>query len=191
MKQEKTMEKPPYDPNPYKVVEVKGAQITCSRGGKEKKRTKEKIKVIKERLEYLRQGDQTIRDIHTYEETEVEINLNLEEENPRDHLEGVGHPRLIELIEISEDDDKDTEVQIDINREGVGHPIGANDDEEINLRAEPEIPEILEEPEIPEINEPEIPEKKKQLSPRDRRRTRSMAAAAKRKTPRKERWILE
>ena len=69
MKQEKTTVKPPYDPNPYKVVEVKGAQITCSRGGKEKKRMKEKIKVIKERLEYLRPGGQIIRDVHKDEET--------------------------------------------------------------------------------------------------------------------------
>ena len=46
MKQ-KTMVKPPYDPKPYTVVDVKGAQVTFSRGGKEKKRTKEKIKVVK------------------------------------------------------------------------------------------------------------------------------------------------
>ena len=157
--------KPPYDPNPYKVVEVKGAQITCSRGGKEKKRTKEKIKVIKERPEYLRTGGQIIRDICTEEETEVEINLNMEEENPQDDLEGEGHPRIVEVIEISDDDNGDTEVHTDVNREGVGHPIGTNDDEdefnhveeitdknmddeEINLVAEPETPEIPEEPEI-------------------------------------------
>ena len=46
--------------------------------------------------------------------------------------------------------------------------------------------------EINSITEPDIqietPEKRKQPSPRDRR-IRSMAAAAK-KTPRKERWIL-
>ena len=41
IKQEKSMVKPPYDPKPYTVVDVKGAQVTCSRGGKEKKRTKE------------------------------------------------------------------------------------------------------------------------------------------------------
>ena len=162
MKQEKMTVKPPYDPNPYKVVEVKGAQVTCSRGGKEKKRTKEKIKVVKERPEYLKQGGQTTRDVYTDYETEVEINLNVEEENPRDNLEGVGHPRIVEVIEIS-DDDRDTEVHTDVNREGVGHPIGTNDDEdefnhveeimdknmddeEINLVAEPETPEIPEEP---------------------------------------------
>ena len=123
-------------------------------------------------------------------------------------MEGVGHPRIIELIEISEDDDGDTEVHIDVNREGVGHPIGTNDDEdefndmeeitdknmdndeEINLIVEPEIPEESETPEEHEIPEIQTPEKKKQLSQRDRRRTRSMAVAAKRKTPRKERWIL-
>ena len=65
--------------------------------------------------------------------------------------------------------------------------------------------EIPEEPEGPEeINddmednrEPDKPDeqpkkqnKKKQLSPRERR-TRGMAAAEKRRTPVKERWILE
>merc|ERR1712059_198119 len=44
IKQEKTMVRPLYDPKPYEVTEVKGAQVTCRRGGKEKKRQKEKIK---------------------------------------------------------------------------------------------------------------------------------------------------
>ena len=73
MKQEKTTVKLPYDPNPYTVVEVKGAQVTCSRGGKEKKRMKEKIKVVKERLEHLNRGGQTTRDTNTNDETEVDF----------------------------------------------------------------------------------------------------------------------
>ena len=37
-----------YDPKPYIVIGIKGAQITCRRGGKEKRRSKEKIKVVRE-----------------------------------------------------------------------------------------------------------------------------------------------
>merc|ERR1711864_42419 len=89
IKQEKTTVRPPYDPKPYKVTEVKGAQVTCRRGGKEKKRPKEKIKIVEERPEYLTTRGQTYRDTQIDEDIEVEINLTIEEENPRDDVEGV------------------------------------------------------------------------------------------------------
>ena len=38
MKQEKTLVKPPYDPKPYRVMGIKGAQITCWGGGNEKEK---------------------------------------------------------------------------------------------------------------------------------------------------------
>ena len=44
IKQEKTTVKLPYNPKPYTVVGVKGAQVTCQRGGEEKKKSQEKIK---------------------------------------------------------------------------------------------------------------------------------------------------
>ena len=47
------MVKPPYNLKPYTVGGVKGAQITCWRGGKEKKRSQEKIKVVKMRPQHL------------------------------------------------------------------------------------------------------------------------------------------
>ena len=36
--QRKTTTKPPFDPNPYTVTEVKGTQVTATRDGKTKKR---------------------------------------------------------------------------------------------------------------------------------------------------------
>ena len=206
MRQEKTTVKPPYDPNPYEVTEVKGAQITCSQGGKEKKRPKEKIKVIEERPEYLRSGGRTIRDIYTEDEIEVEINLNPEEDNPLDNLEGVGHPRPIEIIEIDEEDDGETEAETDdANREGVGHPRRENIDSEEEFNDAVEVTdETMEDNELPEgpeemnndvEDERQTDEqakkqtKKKQPSPRERR-TRSMAAAKKKRTPIKERWLF-
>ena len=105
---------------------------------------KDKIKVVKERPEHLRQGGQTT------------INR-----------EGVSHPIGTNINSDGEDEFNDAE---EITDETM------NADEEINSVVEPEI-------------QIEATEKRKQPSPRDRRRTRSMAAAAK-KTPRKERWIL-
>merc|ERR1712059_54793 len=103
-RQEKTTMRLPYDPKPYEVMEVKGAQVTCRRGGKEKKRPKEKIKIVEERSEYLTRG-WTNRDTQTEEDTEVEINLTMEEDNPLDNLEGVGHPRPIQIIDEAMDRD--------------------------------------------------------------------------------------
>ena len=78
MKQEKTTVKLPYDPKPYTVGGIKGAQITCQRGGKEKKRSQEKIKVVKMRPQHLRYRSETMntRDTDSDAEDDVEINLD-------------------------------------------------------------------------------------------------------------------
>ena len=51
IKQTKTTTKPPFDPNPYTVVEVNGTQAVLDRDGKRKKRSFNKIKVIKDNKE--------------------------------------------------------------------------------------------------------------------------------------------
>ena len=53
VKQQKTTIKPPYDPKPYLVTEVVGTQITATRAGKETRRNKAKIKVVKDRPVHL------------------------------------------------------------------------------------------------------------------------------------------
>ena len=52
--QRKTTTKPPFDPNPYTVMEVKGTQVTAERDGKIKKRNLAKVKILKERPERLK-----------------------------------------------------------------------------------------------------------------------------------------
>ena len=52
--QRKTTTKPPFDPNPYTVMEVKGTQVTAERNGKIKKRNLAKVKILKERPERLK-----------------------------------------------------------------------------------------------------------------------------------------
>ena len=46
IKQKKTSIKPPFDPKPYTITEVKGTQVTARREGQE--RNKVKMKVVKE-----------------------------------------------------------------------------------------------------------------------------------------------
>ena len=53
VKQKKTSIKPPFDPRPYTVTEVKGTQVTATRGGKERKRNQAKMKVVKVRPAHL------------------------------------------------------------------------------------------------------------------------------------------
>ena len=53
IKQKKTSIKPPFDPKPYTITEVKGTQVTARRGGQERKRNKVKMKMVKERPEHL------------------------------------------------------------------------------------------------------------------------------------------
>ena len=47
----KTITKPPFDPNPYTVVEVNGTQAVLDRDGKRKKQSFNKIKFVKDNKE--------------------------------------------------------------------------------------------------------------------------------------------
>ena len=107
--------------------------------------------------------------------------------NDDDNLEGVGHPIMPEINDDDEDEFNDAEEITDEmldpdNLEGVGHPIVLN------------LSDVTEEPNLPEGQievqvEPQAPEKRKHPSTRERRRTRSMAAAG-RRALRKEQWML-
>ena len=56
IKQQKTTVKPPFDPSPYDVTEVKGSQVTARRGDKVRVRNMAKVKLIKRRPEHLVPG---------------------------------------------------------------------------------------------------------------------------------------
>ena len=51
--QRKTTTKQPYDPDPYKVTQMVGTQVTGERRGKQRIRNIEKWKVVKPRPDYL------------------------------------------------------------------------------------------------------------------------------------------
>ena len=54
VQQKKTSIQPPFDPKPYKVTEVKGSQVTATRGNKTRIRNMSKLKVVKERPDKLK-----------------------------------------------------------------------------------------------------------------------------------------
>ena len=56
IKQQKTTVKPPFDPTPYDVTEVKGSQVTARRGDKMRIRNMAKVKLIRKRPAYLVAG---------------------------------------------------------------------------------------------------------------------------------------
>lgn len=54
IKQNKATLKPPYDPTPYEVTQVKGTQIIARRGKGERTRNVDKVKLVRKRPDYLR-----------------------------------------------------------------------------------------------------------------------------------------
>ena len=54
LKREKSTTKSPWDPKPFKVVQVEGSRVTARRGEEKKARAKNHVKVVKVRPDYLR-----------------------------------------------------------------------------------------------------------------------------------------
>ena len=52
--QRKSTTKPPYDPRPFEVTEIKGTQVTAERGNKKRVRNLGKVKVLRPRPEHLK-----------------------------------------------------------------------------------------------------------------------------------------
>ena len=88
IKQQKTTVKPPFDPKPYCVTEVKGTQVTAVRGRQKKVRNKEKVKVLKDRPKYL-QGEVVGLGTDNMEEEEddEDMYINLNSRQPSDPAE--------------------------------------------------------------------------------------------------------
>ena len=80
IKQEKTTIKPPYDPRPYTVVEIKGTKITAERDGQTRSRNKAKFKKIWNRPHRLLPAGLQ-EETGTEAESEDELDIMLEEES--------------------------------------------------------------------------------------------------------------
>ena len=72
IQQKKTTVKPPWDPKEFEVTEVKGSKVKARRGEEVKERAKNRIKVVKERPEFLK-----IRSGKIKEEEEEELDLEV------------------------------------------------------------------------------------------------------------------
>ena len=55
LQQQKTTKHSPLDPDTYKVKEVKGSSVVAERRGRELLRAKNLIKVVKQRLAYIKE----------------------------------------------------------------------------------------------------------------------------------------
>ena len=161
LKQQKSSIKPPFDPEPYTVTEVKGTQVTARRGGKERKRNKVKMKVVKERPVHL----------------QLRASMGMEEEE--------------------EDTDSELDIQLapteaeqrqePVQAEEV--PVGGEEEQQQVEEAGPRRSGRLRKPPArfgKTHQEQERQERQGQLSPRERKRIKGLAA---RKVPREE-WMI-
>ena len=82
LKQDKSTTKPPYDPNPYKVVRVEGNRVTINNGEKERVRDKNKLKPIPARPAYLETRRQSAATRNApRREADIHIDVNNQDSN--------------------------------------------------------------------------------------------------------------
>ena len=149
IKQEKTTIKPPFDPNPYEVTQVKGTQVTARRGGKERIRNMAKVKLLKHRPEHLRSRPQAQQG-------------QQEEEEEDDYS----------WIDLSRRDVQRTEGQ-------EHQPAGAQEQvqaEERQPERQGQGEEAVREPAVRQSERLRQKKERRQLSPRERKRRQSTAA---------------
>ena len=79
LKRGKSTIKSPWDPQPYKVVQVEGSKVTAQRGVETKSRAKNHLKVVKVRPEYLQVEGRRPKQSRK-EEKEAELDLEVSEE---------------------------------------------------------------------------------------------------------------
>ena len=155
IKQQKTTIKPPFDPKPYVVTEVKDTQVTAVRGQKVRVRNKAKVKLLTERPEHLKPTNRDEYRWDSQEEDEeddwfITLPPAMDPIPPPDQEEGA-----IQLEEQEQEEEQGQEVRQRPVR-GARQPIRYTDDRQA--------PQHL---------------TKKQTSPRERRKRQAMAA----KTP--------
>ena len=147
VKQKKSVMKPPFDPNPYKVQDVSGTRLTLRRGGRLIKRSKNKVKKIHARPEHLRTKDnQKIFDDFSDTDFEVEKkskenditnatneipSLDLAEEEVESHsFAELARDGIIEDENARDDTDEEEDANITDNEELANN---INETEEANI----------------------------------------------------------
>ena len=163
LKQKKSSEKSPYDPKPFTVVKVAGTQVTAERGGKQLRRNKAKVKVVKQRHDHLKRQEEAQAASETEEEDDVDINLDEETIRPDAQPEG----------EAGEGERAPEEQEMERPGAGEGEDEGGQEEDGPGVRRSNRRRRA------PEIWDPSTPSqqrrKKQQPSPRDRRRAQAEA----------------
>ena len=165
IKQKKTSIKLPFDPKPYTITEVKGTQVTARRGEQERKRNKVKMKIVKERPEHLL----------------PRATVWMEEEDDTDNEADIqlcpSRPAQEEVGPTQEEQEQGPEQEVEV-------PGGEDQQQaaEAGLRRSGRIRQA---PKRYRDAQP-IQRENNQLSPRERKRIKSLAA---RKVPREE-WMI-
>ena len=136
LKQNKTTIKPPWNPQPLKVVKVKGTQVTARRGQYERTRNIEKFKILKKRPEALKVKKEPKR--------RVAMDTDDEEE---DWLDGYVHHTVEIPARVGED-----EEQID---EQAAPQDDGNDNEDSDGEG-PGIPAQLQEEVVAQLQNPAV-----------------------------------
>ena len=167
IKQEKTTIKPPFDPAPYEVTQVKGTQVTARRGGKERIRNMAKVKLLKHRPEHLRSRPQAQQGQQEEEEDDYSwIDLSRRSgqrtEGP-EHVqageeEGQGQQPAGRREQVQAEEEEAAGVQ-------ERQPEGQEQEEE-----------AVQEPAVRQSERLRQKKERRQLSPRERKRRQSTAA---------------
>ena len=173
VKQKKSSINPPFDPRPYTVTEVKGTQVTATRGGKERKRNQAKMKVVKVRPAHLQPQSGRREQV---EDSDSDVDIQLDSVDFREQEAQVRN-NLAQGLETDagaaggEEDQQQPQLQ-----GGHAEPVDAEVRRSDRAKRAPKRYGDI------------IPEQKRrsQLSPRNRKRIKSLAA---RKVP-KEEWKI-
>ena len=125
MKQKKSTVKPPFDPNPYKVTDVKGNRVTMKReDGKKRVRDKNQIKVVKPRpLAIKPSWERKQNSVPTdYASFDIEDELDNAEENRQEEEQSTddevlnetdsGSPESSESEEDNEEEEESEEEEL-------------------------------------------------------------------------------
>ena len=123
LQQQKSTTRSPFDPDTYKVKEIKGSSVVAERRGKELFRAKNLIKVVKQRPEYLKEAEKVKTKKIVDEDIDVDMDkirrrvAEMEEETVQG-AEGVG---------------QDGTPQLTVDQEEKGSISGDSDDSRFTI----------------------------------------------------------
>ena len=168
VKQQKTSTKPPFDPKPYQVKEVKGTQITVIRGKQQKVRSKEKVKLLRKRAEHLRGGSTESQNQEMREELDEEDDwdINLQDKPQKSIREDRVRVEIPEGEETVPAAQRDHQPQIQVTAASPHSTRKSG-----RQRKKPE-----------RLGEAATEEQTRQLSPRERKKRQSRARFGLKKT---------